>query len=147
MNNQSRFATPRSFNNPFIRASFPGIFDAEIFGRDLSNNVPAVNISENDKTWSIEVSAAGFKKEDFKIKLENDTLTIGAEHKQEENLEEKNYRRREFKQSSFSRSFRLAKENVNEDGISASYENGILNVTIPKKEKEEKENLKEIKIS
>jgi HSP20 family protein len=147
MNNTMKCATPRSFSNPFIRASFPGIFDAEIFEKDFSSNVPAVNISENDKSWNIEVAAPGFKKEDFKIKLENDVLTVSAEHKQEENAEEKNYRRREFKKSSFSRSFRLKKENVNEDGISASYDNGILNLILPKKEEVQKESLKEIKIS
>jgi HSP20 family protein len=146
MNNNMKCA-PRSFSNPFIRASFPGLFDAEIFGNELSRNAPAVNISENEKSWIIEVSAPGFRKEDFKIKLENNVLTISGEHKEEEKEDNKNYRRREFKQSSFSRSFRLTKENVNDDGISASYENGILNLSIPKKEEAEKENLKEIKVS
>lgn len=144
--NNIRWSTPRSFNNPFIRASFPGIFDAEIFGKE-SNNVPAVNISENDKSWNIEVAAPGFKKEDFKIKIENEVLTVSGEHKQEENLEEKNYKRREFQKTAFSRSFRLAKDTVNEDGISASYDNGILNLSIPKKEEVKKESLKEIKVS
>src|ERR1044072_6864743 len=139
MINTMKNGTVRSFANPFIRASFPGIFDAEIFGRETAENVPAVNISENDKAWKIEVAAPGFSKEDFKIKLENELLTISAEHKQEENAEEKNYRRREFKKTSFTRSFRLKKENVNEDGISASYDNVILNISIPKKEEQQKE--------
>jgi HSP20 family protein len=147
MNSTFKCSTPHALNIPFIRASFPGLFDAEISGNESSGKVPAVNISENEKSWNIEVSAPGFKKEDFKIKLENDVLAVGAEHKTEEKIEDKNFIRREFKKSSFSRSFRLKKENVDENGIVAAYENGILNINIPKKEVEQKESLKEIKVS
>lgn len=135
--------SPRYYANPFFRSAFDDAF----FGKDFSQRVPSVNILEDEKVWNIEVEAAGFKKEDFKIKIENDVLTVSAEHKTEEKAEEKNFLRREFKQYSFSRNFRLKKENIDENGINASYENGILSISIPKKEQEQKESLKEIKVS
>ncbi|HTL81766.1 MAG TPA: Hsp20/alpha crystallin family protein [Bacteroidia bacterium] len=139
----SKFAPARyarAFNN------FPSLFEDVFFGKDFHRNVPAVNIHEDEKKWNIEVSAAGFSKEDFRIALENDVLTISAEHKTEVNEEEKNYSRREFSTTSFTRSFRLKKEDVNEENISASYDNGILNIAIPKAEEAKKETVKEIKI-
>jgi HSP20 family protein len=139
--------------NPFFRSPFLSSFwDDDFFSRDLvpsremNSFVPAVNISEDDKAWNIEISAAGFKKEDFSVRLDNDVLTISAETKDEKKQEEKNYRSREFRYGSFSRSFRLEREFVDEQNIAASYENGILNITVPKSEKAAKSEPKEIRI-
>jgi len=138
-----KFPVQRSaYSNPFCRPSFDDLF----FGKEFSADVPSVNIIESEKSWDIEVAAPGFKKEDFKIRLEKDVLTVSAEVKQENKTEEKNYSRREFRTASFSRSFRMPKEKVNEEGINAAYENGILLVSIPKKEAEQPAP-KEIKIS
>lgn len=153
MNNLIFHPQRRAFNNPLLNNVFPSFFD-EAIGRETAAFMPAVNIAEDEKNWHIEVSAAGFKKEDFKIRVENDVLTISAEHKEEKveneknpkDQKEKNYSRREFRYGSFSRSFRLPKEKVNEEAINATYENGILNLVIPKKEVATKE-MKEIKIS
>jgi HSP20 family protein len=96
---------------------------------------PAVNIAENDKNYSLEVVAPGFRKEDFKLKVDDDVLTISAEskteHKENENGKEKDYTRREYNYNSFTRSFQLP-ENVKDDSISAGYKDGILNIELPK---------------
>jgi HSP20 family protein len=155
--NYLKFAPSRkAYSHPFFSNVLPSFFDEAFSTRESAAFMPAVNIAEDEKNWHIEVSAPGFKKEDFKIRLENETLTISAEHKEDASTSsaessasstEKKYSRREFRYGSFSRSFRLPKEKVNEEAINAAYDNGILTLTIPKKEEEKKEQLKEIKIS
>lgn len=121
---------------------------------------PAVNIIENDKEFRIEVSAPGMKKEDFSIDMEEGRLTISAERKyenEESSGGEKSgkgkgkaekeatggnnerYTRREFGYSQFSRSFMLP-ENVDPEKIQAQYQDGILNLTLPKREEDQKRN-------
>src|SRR5689334_3018436 len=102
----------------------------EFFGNNWagrSHQLPAVNISENDQCYQVEVVAPGFKKEDFKVKVEDDVLTISAETKTGHTEERKNreYSRREYSSSSFTRSFQLP-DNVQDDNISAAYQDGIL---------------------
>lgn len=101
--------------------------------RKWEKEFPAVNISENDKNYSLEVVAPGFQKENFKLKVDDDVLTISAESKSESTEEgnEKEYTRREYSYNSFTRSFRLP-ENVNDENISAAYKDGILNIELPK---------------
>ena len=79
--------------------------------RKWEKEFPAVNISENDKSYSLEVVAPGFQKENFKLKVDDDVLTISAESKSESTEEgkEKEYTRREYSYNSFTRSFRLPK--------------------------------------
>lgn len=100
-------------------------------GSLLRNQTPALNILELDNEFKLELAAPGLEKSDFKIQIENNFLTISAEKKEEKNEEKENYRRREFSYQSFKRSFELPKD-VNAEGIAAKYENGILNVSIPK---------------
>jgi len=94
---------------------------------------PAVNISENEKSYEVEVVSPGFKKEDFKLKVEDDVLTISAETKSEkkENGNGREYTRREYSYNSFTRSFRLP-DNVKDDSISATYHDGVLHLELPK---------------
>jgi HSP20 family protein len=148
MNTFNKCAPQRAYSNsPFFRAGFPSFWDKDFFGNEYSAHVPAVNISENEKGWEIELSAAGFKKEDFSVKLEKDLLTITGVYKEENENVKKNYSRREFRMGSFSHSFRIRKDGVNEEGISATFENGILHVSIPKKEAEPvKAEYKEIQV-
>jgi HSP20 family protein len=112
---------------------------------ESKGNIPSVNIIENDDDFLIELSVPGLKKDDFNIKLDNQLLTISREI--EEKKEEKNdkYTRREFVYGNFSRSFTLPKS-INFDDISADYDEGILKVSLPKKEEEAKLS-REIKIS
>ena len=95
-------------------------------------NMPAVNIKEMDKSYEVELAAPGLSKQDFKITAEEGVLTISSEKHEEKELEEKEYTRREFEYNSFSRSFTLP-QNVNEEDIKATYEHGILRLTITKR--------------
>ncbi|ULT26772.1 Hsp20/alpha crystallin family protein [Sphingobacterium sp. E70] len=105
-----------------------------------STTVPAVNIKENGDTFEVEVAAPGMAKDDFKVTLDGNLLTISSV-KQEQNEEHQdNYTRREFSYQSFQRSFELQKEVVDQDNIQARYENGVLRLTIPKKKKPNKKN-------
>ena len=125
----------RNNQNPWLK----DFFDVEnIFGSNWPSAtapLPSVNISEDDKCFCVDVVAPGFKKEDFKVNVEDDILTISAETKTENNEDNKNkqYSRREYSHSSFTRSFRLP-ENAKDDQVSASYKDGILKLDIPKTE-------------
>lgn len=112
--------------------------------RSLYNKNVAVNIHETEKSFNIDFAAPGFDKTDFKINLENNTLTVTAEKKTEENVTEKNYTKREFSFNSFSRSFTLP-ENITYDAIKAEYKNGILQLELPKEELPKK-SVKEISV-
>ena len=108
--------------------------------------IPAVNISESDEKFELHVSAPGLAKDDFKINLENETLTISSEKKEENTEIKNNYSRKEFYFGAFSRSFSIP-QTIDRDNIKAEYVNGILNVLLPKKEVTKAEQSKEIKIS
>ncbi len=98
--------------------------------------MPATNISETGQEYRVEMAVPGFGKEDFKINLEKDVLSISSEMENTENQEEQtemNYRMREFGRRNFCRSFSIP-EAVDKDSIKAEYINGILTITLPKKE-------------
>lgn len=133
---------------------FPSIFD-DLFQTDwfggiananTNTNVPAVNIKETADEFALELAAPGKTKEDFELSLDHDVLTISTEHKQEETKTEENYTRREFSYSSFKRSFKLP-QTVNKESINATYTNGILNVTLPKREEDKVKPKRLIEIS
>jgi HSP20 family protein len=134
------------------RSAYPQMNDffTDIFGEMLNSdirkwNVPAVNIAESEKEFKLLMAAPGLNKEDIKITIEENRLTISAEQKKEASVEKEKYSRKEFSFTNFSRSFMLP-ENVNIDAVKADYENGIMTVLIPKVE-ESKPKTKEIKIS
>jgi len=106
------------------------------WGRDYPapHLVPPVNIHETNDGFHLELNAPGRNKEDFKLKLEKDLLTITYEPK--ETTEEKNFKtiRREFQFKAFKRSFSLD-DQIQMDGIQATYENGILKLFLPRIEK------------
>jgi len=140
-----------TFNRPnksIINKSM-GLFDefvTDLFNRDFAGHVPAVNVAEVENGYTIDVSAPGFSKEDFKLQIEEGVLTISGEHKTETEKETKNYTRKEFNYGSFKRSFTLP-ESVNIDNINAKYENGILKLSLAKKQEEINKASKEIKIA
>ncbi|MBQ0733332.1 Hsp20/alpha crystallin family protein [Aquimarina celericrescens] len=127
------------FNNDFFPSNWDNFFDNDWFGNpgkfQMGTKVPAVNILDNDDEYTVEMAAPGMKKEDFKIDLDNNLLAISVEKNYENTEEDKNgnYTRREFGYDSFRRVFALP-ESANEDEIKASYNNGILNIVVPKKE-------------
>jgi HSP20 family protein len=96
-------------------------------------HVPAVNIKEHNDNYVVAVAAPGLKKEDFKIDLENNLLTVSSEKEEEKEEKEARFSRREYSYTSFSRSFSLP-DDVKQDAIAARYENGELRITLPKKE-------------
>jgi HSP20 family protein len=119
---------------------FDRFFENDLFdwsNRNFSSTnttLPAVNIKEDNEGFEVEMSAPGFDKKDFKIELNNNLLTISSEKKNEnETKEGQQFNRREFSYQSFSRSFTLP-QIVEGEKIAAKYENGILNISIPKKE-------------
>jgi len=124
--------------------SFPLLFD-DVLTRELFNwgnthsshartTVPAVNITETKEGYEVQVAAPGMDKKDFNITLEGNLLTISSGKEQREEKTEGSYTRREFSYQSFRRSFELPKDVVDEERINARYENGLLLLSIPKKE-------------
>ncbi len=115
--------------------------------RVFHHSLPAANISETDKEYKIELAVPGFKKEEVKINLENEVLSITAENKTEKEEKTKKYTRKEFSYGSFNRSFQLPKV-ANAEKIHAKYEDGLLKLDIPKKEEAiDRLTKKEIKIA
>lgn len=121
-------------NNLVFPALMNEIFKPDWFGgmENLSNNVPAVNIKENEKDFELELAVPGRKKEDFNIEVDDNVMTVSSEVKNENEITEENFTRKEFGFTSFKRAFTLP-ETIDEDKIKASYEDGILKFTLPKR--------------
>ena len=123
----------------------PVLFD-DFFNRDIFNwgnlnfsdtdtTIPAVNIKETPESYEVEVAAPGMTKDDFKVELDGNSLTISSEKRSEnQQKDEERYFRREFSYESFQRTFTLQKDVVDIDKIEAKYEHGLLRLLIPKKE-------------
>lgn len=115
-----------------ILSGFFGRDMAPLMGHDIiSAGLPRVNITESRDAYKLALLAPGCRKEDLRVRVEENTLTIGAEHRDEEMQEGERFTRREFSQRSFRRSFRLP-GTVDAGGISAEHTNGVLTVRIPK---------------
>jgi HSP20 family protein len=137
--------------------TFPSFFD-NFFNRNLmdwenwnysdtNTTIPAVNVKEDNDKFQIEVAAPGMKKEDFRLKLENNVLTISSERKEEKEEKKENYSRKEFSYQSFQRSFNLPEGHIQSENITAKYNDGILIIELPKREEVKPQPLKEITIS
>ena len=123
----------------------------DFFDNVVNTNVnrftaPAVNITESDDNFKLAVAAPGLSKEDFKISIDNDLLSISAEKKEEKNSANEKYNRKEFSFSSFKRTFTLP-EHVDAEKIGAAYDNGVMTLTLPKREEAKPKPAREIKIS
>ncbi len=101
------------------------------------SNTPAVNITEEKDDYLVSLAAPGLKKDDFKIDVEGNTLTISSEKEEKKEEKEAKYTRKEYSYSSFERSFTLPDE-VNKDKIEARYEDGLLKLILPKREEAKK---------
>ena len=108
---------------------------SDFFGdvMDFAGRSFRADIKENDDEYTIEAEMPGMKKEDIELEINDDYLTISAEHSEEREEKEENYIRRERRQGKYTRSFYL--ENVNQDDIEAEYNDGVLKVHLPKEEK------------
>jgi HSP20 family protein len=126
--------------NDFVPSTFGSLID-KFFNESVAKSggssfVPKVDVIENDQQFEIHVAVPGVNKDDFKIDLHDNYLTISGERKVTEEKKEKNFRSIETQYGSFSRSFSLP-ENVAAEKINAKYTNGILELIIPKDEKKQ----------
>lgn len=130
------------------RATFPSLFNLfddpfsrEFFNWDNANGssngttVPAVNIKETADNFEVQMAAPGMDKSDFKIQLDGNTLTISCEKESHfEDSQNERFTRREFSYESFQRTLLLPKDVVDQDSVTAKYDKGMLQLTIPKRE-------------
>ena len=129
----------RMYNNDqnWLPTFFNDFFDNDWMMK-TNATAPAINVVESDKDYKVEVAAPGMKKEDFNIHLgDNNELIITMEQKNENKEEHKKYLRREFAYSKFQQSFVLP-DNIEKEKISASVNDGILTIELPKQAPEEK---------
>lgn len=119
------------FNNSRPLSYLEKFFDDDSWLFRGNDTTGKVNIIENEKDFSIEVSAPGFKKEELNIKIQDGVLTVSGEHSTEKGENNENYSRREFSKQSFTRSFTIP-EDVDSEGYDAKFENGILTIGVKK---------------
>lgn len=130
-----------------LNSFFDDFFTKDLFKWNEKNltemgfTMPSVNVKETETNYEIEMAVPGLKKEDFKINIDRNILTISSESQteNEERDEKKNYTRREFNYQSFTRSFTMPSDIVDVEHIEAKYENGILKLAVPKRENAKKE--------
>lgn len=139
---------------PATPSIFDRFFDGDLLDWNRGNfsstntTLPAVNVRENPNEFQIDVAVPGMEKKDFKLNYENGMLTISSEHenKSEEKKGEK-ITRREFSYQSFQRSFTIAENVVDAEKIKAGYKDGILHITLPKREEIKPKPAKTIEIT
>ena len=137
----------KSSQVPAFGTFFDDFFSKDLFNwndknfADFGNTLPSVNVKETETNYEIEMAVPGLKKEDFKINIDRNILTISSESQteNEERDEKKNYTRREFNYQSFTRSFTMPSDIVDVEHIEAKYDNGILKLAVPKRENAKKE--------
>lgn len=129
---------------PWFNDVFDSFLNDSYISDRFSTKVPAVNIGETENEFHIELAAPGLKKEDFKINLDKNVLSISAEKKSESTDENKKYNRKEYSYVSFARSFTLP-DTADHSKIEAEYVDGILKVNVAKRE-EAKQVAREISV-
>lgn len=117
--------------------------NGSFWGRTM--NIPAVNITEHKDQYQVSLAVPGMKKADFKIGVDGNILTITSEKEESKEEKEKKFTRKEYNYTSFSRSFTLPEE-VNREKIEAEYEDGVLKITLPRKEEVKKNTAKHIAV-
>ena len=125
------------WNRNRLFPTIPSFFDVAGWDEDFMSafwdgkRMPAVNISETDKNFLLEMAAPGMEKKDFHVKVDEGMLSISAEKEEKKEVDEKDYKRREYNFESFDRRFSLP-ENVDTKNIKAKYEDGVLKITLEK---------------
>ncbi len=140
---------------PIIKRSpfFPSFAD-EFFGKQLPTfinvdygfNKPSVNIAEGKEDFRIDIAAPGLEKDDFRINLNNNVLTISSDKEEKKEEDSENFVRREFSFAQFNRSFSLP-TSADTEKINATYKNGVLSIIIPKKDEAKERPVREIAIA
>lgn len=124
---------PNNALMPDFNDVFESIFNDTFFNDRLTSRVPAANISESEAHFHVELAAPGLKKEDFKLNLDRNVLTVSVQQNNETGDTLKNYSKREYSYSSWVRSFTLP-ESANAENIEAVYTDGVLKIDIAKRE-------------
>ncbi len=137
-------ARPSNGTGRFFDEAFGREFFAPVLSRPMSTT-PSANVRETDAAYIVDLAVPGYGKEDLKVKLVDNMLTISAEKSAENVNEGEKVTRREYHYGSFRRTFSVP-ENVDGGHIAARYENGILRIELPKIEKEEKSTGREIQV-
>jgi len=126
-------------NRSYVPAYWDDFFNDKFFNQlkstDSKGNRPAVNVSEDEKGYTIQVAVPGIAKDDFNLEIESDVLTISTEQKENKDEQKQNFLRREFNYQSFKRSFQLP-ETIDQEQIKANCDAGILTLSLPKMEEE-----------
>lgn len=134
-------ATVGSVVDQIFQNNLSRFFDDDFWGagRPATRQEIPVNLRETDTTYEMELVAPGLNKQDFQLQVAGDTLIVSFEHKEEQQQKDNNngWLKREYRQQSFSRSFNLD-DSVDAENLKARYENGILHITLPKKENAKK---------
>ena len=124
-------------NQDWLPSIFNEFFDDDLWRVTPTKQFasPAVNIMENEKDYQVEIAAPGMTKNDFKVRVENDNELVIYLEKKEEHKEDKkkNYLRREFSYASYNQTF-IIPEEVDVEHIAAAMNDGVLTITLPKKE-------------
>lgn len=142
--NQNRFSPLDNIFDDFFNMEL-GNWKNKNFS-STNTTLPAVNIKEDEDEFTVEMAAPGMVKEDFKINLEHNVLTIASEKNEENQEESGKYSRKEFSYRSFQRAFTLP-DSADNEKIEARYENGVLKIGIPKKEEAKPRPPRQISIS
>ena len=124
-----------------INRLFSDAFERNEGESNLTTWAPAVDISENEHELLVKADLPGIDPKELDIRVENNVLTIRGERKFEKKVEQDNYLRVERTYGAFSRSFALA-NTVNPEGIKADYQNGVLNLIVPKREEAKPKQIK-----
>lgn len=136
-------------NNSYVPVFWDDFFNDNFFSSGngyRGGRTPSVNIVEDNDAYHIEIAVPGLSKKDIRIDLDNDLLTISYERKESNDENSRNYLKREFSYSSFSRSFQLP-DTIDSDKIKANHTDGILSISLPKKEEVVTKAQKSIEIS
>lgn len=120
------------------------VFSSDLSKDVMSNFTPSINTREGEYAYHIDVDLPGVKKEDISVKVENNVLTLKGERKSKEEVKEENYYKMESSFGSFTRSFTLP-DNIDAENIHAENKDGVLEITLPKKEEKNK-SVKQIKV-
>lgn len=142
-NSNVNFPSHSNWFDDIFNRDFPSVFTSNF---NTAHSLPKVNIKETADAYVVEMAAPGLKKSDFHLDLDHHVLTISTEKEERHEQKEENYTRKEFGYTSFKRTFTLP-ETVDDEKITANYEDGILNILLPKKEEAKKKPARQIKIS
>ena len=136
---------------PWFPTEFTNFFGDDDFFNDRFwhqhvQNEPAMNVKEFEGEYQVELAAPGLKKKDFEISIDDGYLVIKAEKSEEKEEKEDTYTRREWSYNTFMRTL-LLPEDIKEEKIKATYENGVLKFNLAKKELTEVKHPKKIEIA